>query len=100
GDVEATLALGTGVKPRIAVLNANDPGLAALTLPDSEVRWFGRADGWHMRGDALHRGDDFTLDTRDVPVPGRHNRGNLCAVLTAIDVLGFDGATLDRKAHV
>jgi UDP-N-acetylmuramoylalanine--D-glutamate ligase len=30
-----------------------------------------------MRNDALHRGDDFVLDTRDVPVPVRHNRGNL-----------------------
>jgi UDP-N-acetylmuramoylalanine--D-glutamate ligase len=92
------LALLTDARPRIAVLNAEDPRLAALSLPDSDVRWFGRRDGWHMRGDALHRGDDFILDTRDVPVPGRHNRGNLCAVLTAIDALGFDGAALAPHA--
>ncbi|MGN7725939.1 UDP-N-acetylmuramoyl-L-alanine--D-glutamate ligase [Luteimonas sp. 22616] len=96
--VEDKLALLTDARPRIAVLNADDPRLAALPLPDSDVRWFGRADGWHMRGDALHRGDDFVLDTRDVPVPGRHNRGNLCAVLTAIDALGFDGAALASHA--
>ncbi|GAA3932599.1 UDP-N-acetylmuramoyl-L-alanine--D-glutamate ligase [Luteimonas lutimaris] len=96
--VEDKLALLADAKPRVAVLNANDPRLSALSLPDSDVRWFGRADGWHMRGDALHRGDDFILDTRDVPVPGRHNRGNLCAVLTAVDALGFDGAALASHA--
>ena len=96
--VEDKLALLTDAKPRIAVLNANDPRLAALSLPGSDVRWFGRDDGWHMRGDALHRGDDFVLDTRDVPVPGRHNRGNLCAVLTAVDALGFDGVALAPHA--
>ena len=96
--VEDKLALLTQARPRIAVANADDPRLAALSLPGSEVRWFGRADGWHMRGDALHRGDAFVLDTREVPVPGRHNRGNLCAVLTAIDALGFDGAALARHA--
>ena len=103
--VDDKLALLTDAKPRIAVLNANDSRLAALgealsasPLPNSDVRWFGRADGWHMRGDALHRGGDFVLDTRDVPVPGRHNRGNLCAVLTAIDALGFDGAALAPHA--
>jgi UDP-N-acetylmuramoylalanine--D-glutamate ligase len=96
--VEDKLALLTDARPRIAVLNAGDPRLAALSLPESDVRWFGRGDGWHMRGDALHRGDALVLDTRDVPVPGRHNRGNLCAVLTAIDALGFDGAALAMHA--
>ncbi|MFC3717008.1 UDP-N-acetylmuramoyl-L-alanine--D-glutamate ligase [Luteimonas soli] len=96
--IDDKLALLTQARPRVAVLNADDPRLAALSLPDSDVRWFGRADGWHMRGDALHRGDAFVLDTRDVPVPGRHNRGNLCAVLAAIEALGFDGAALAPHA--
>lgn len=96
--VEDKLSLLTDARPRIAVLNAGDPRLAALSLPDSDVRWFGRGDGWHMRGDALHRGEALVLDTRDVPVPGRHNRANLCAVLAAIDALGFDGAALATHA--
>jgi UDP-N-acetylmuramoylalanine--D-glutamate ligase len=103
--VEDKLALLTDAKPRIAVLNADDPRLAALgealsasPLPGSEVHWFGRADGWHLRGDALHRGDAFVLDTAALPLPGRHNRGNLCAVLTAIDALGLDGAALAPHA--
>lgn len=92
--VEDKLALLTEAKPRIAVLNAQDRRLAALSLPDSEVRWFGREDGWHLRGDDLYRGGDFVFDTRAVALPGRHNRGNLCAVLTAIEALGLDAAAL------
>ncbi|TKR30965.1 UDP-N-acetylmuramoyl-L-alanine--D-glutamate ligase [Luteimonas gilva] len=92
--VEDKLALLTEAKPRIAVLNAQDRRLAALSLPDSDIRWFGREDGWHLRGDDLYRGADFVFDTRAVPLPGRHNRGNLCAVLAAIDALGLDAAAL------
>ena len=96
--VEDKLRLLTGARPRIAVLNANDPQLASLELPDSDVRWFGRADGWHLRGDALHRGDAFVMDTIALPLPGRHNRGNLCAVLTVLEALGLDAAGLASHA--
>ena len=92
--VEDKLKLVTAARPRTAVLNAADPRLAALDLPDSRVLWFNRADGWHLRGDALFRGDTFVLDTAAVPLPGRHNRGNLCAVMAAIEALGVDAAPL------
>jgi UDP-N-acetylmuramoylalanine--D-glutamate ligase len=97
--VDDKLALLTEGKPRIAVLNAQDRRFAALSLPDSDVRWFGREDGWHLRGDDLYRGGDFVFDTRNVPLPGRHNRSNLCAVLTAIEALGLDAAALAPYAH-
>lgn len=97
--IEDKLALVTGAKPRIAVLNAADPILGKLALPDSEIRWFNREDGWHLRGDALHRGDAFVLDTARVPVPGRHNRSNLCAVLAAIEAMGLDAAPLAAAAE-
>ncbi|MCY7354633.1 MAG: UDP-N-acetylmuramoyl-L-alanine--D-glutamate ligase [Lysobacter sp.] len=96
--VEDKLALMTEGKPRIAILNANDPRLAQLSLPDSQVHWFGREDGWHLREDALYRGDQFVFDTSAVPLPGRHNRSNLCAVLTAIEVLGLDAKSLAPHA--
>ncbi len=86
------LSLLTGAQPRIAVLNANDARLATLDLPGSEVRWFGTDAGWHLRGDVLWRGNEEVFDTSRVPLPGRHNRGNLCAVLAAIDALGIDAA--------
>ena len=92
------LRLVTGARPRIAVLNAADPRLAALELPDSEVRWFGHEAGWHLRGDLLFRGDREVMDTRPLPLPGRHNRGNLCAVLTAIEALGLDPIALAPHA--
>ncbi len=93
------LALLTEAKPRIAVLDANDPTLAALDLPDSDVRWYGREDGWHLRDEALFRGGERVLDTRLVPLPGRHNRGNLCAALAAVDALGLDAAALAAHAE-
>lgn len=92
------LRLLTQARPRTAVLNANDPLLSTLQLPDSAIRWFGREDGWHLRGDALYRGDAFVMDTLPLPLPGRHNRGNLCAVLTAIEALGLDAAALAPHA--
>lgn len=96
--VEDKLALLAEARPRIAILNANDPRLAQLTLPESEVRWFGREDGWHLREDDLYHGGDFVFDTSIVPLPGRHNRSNLCAVLTAIEALGLDAAALAPHA--
>lgn len=92
------LRLVTDARPRIAVLNAADPRLAVLALPDSEVHWFGREDGWHLRGDVLHRGAEAVMDASGLPLPGRHNRGNLCAVLAAIEALGLDAAALAPHA--
>jgi UDP-N-acetylmuramoylalanine--D-glutamate ligase len=98
--VEDKLALLTEARPRIAVLNAEDARLAALgpRLRDSEVRWYGREDGWHLRGDALHRGDARVLGTAPLALPGRHNRGNLCAALAAIEAFGLDAASLAAHA--
>jgi UDP-N-acetylmuramoyl-L-alanine---L-glutamate ligase len=92
------LRLVTGARPPIAVLNAADPRLAALALPDSETHWFGREDGWHLRGAILHRGAEAVMDTAGLPLPGRHNRGNLCAALAAIEALGLDAASLAPHA--
>ncbi|MBJ6978744.1 UDP-N-acetylmuramoyl-L-alanine--D-glutamate ligase [Luteimonas sp. MC1895] len=95
--VEDKLALVTRARPRVAVLNATDPRLARLAAgldPATTLRWYGREDGWHLRGDVLHRGDTALFDTRGVPLPGRHNRGNLCAALAAIEALGHDAAAL------
>ncbi|MUV15571.1 UDP-N-acetylmuramoyl-L-alanine--D-glutamate ligase [Noviluteimonas gilva] len=93
------LRLVTDARPRIAVLNAADPTLAALRLDEeTQVRWFNREDGWHLRGDVLYRGDREVFDTASLPLPGRHNRGNLCAVLTAIEALGLDAAALAPHA--
>jgi len=92
--IEDKLRLVTQARPRTAVLNAADPRLARLQLPDSAIAWFNREDGWHLRGEVLYRGDTRVLDTTRAPLPGHHNRGNLCAVLAAIEALGLDAAPL------
>lgn len=92
--IQDKLALVTGAAPRIAVLNAADPHLAALSLPDSEVVWFNQPHGWHMRGEWVYRGGQQVFDTANTPLPGRHNRGNLCAVLAAIEALDLDAVAL------
>lgn len=96
--VEDKLRLLTEAAPKIAVVNANDPRLAALPLPGSVVLRFGDDQGWHLREDDLYRGERFVMDTRALPLPGRHNRGNLCAVLTAIEALGLDAVALAPHA--
>ncbi len=97
--IEDKLKLVTQARPRIAVLNAADPCLAALELPHSDVRWFNRVDGWHLREDDLYRGDVFVMDTRPLPLPGRHNRSNMCAVLTALEARGIDALPLAAHAQ-
>jgi UDP-N-acetylmuramoylalanine--D-glutamate ligase len=89
------LALVTRAAPRTAVLNAADATLVELEVPAStRVLWFNHADGWHLREGSLYRGERAVLDARSLPIPGRHNRLNLCAALAAIEALGLDAVKL------
>lgn len=97
--VEDKLALVTRAAPNIAVLNAADTRLACLQLPASEVKWFNHPQGWHLRGDVVYRGEVFVFDSTRTPLPGRHNRGNLCAVLATLEALGLDAASLAGHAE-
>ena len=92
--IDDKLSLVTGGHPRVAVLNAADEHLRALQLPHSEIVWFNQPGGWHMVGEVVHRGAQPVFDTSDTPLPGRHNRGNLCAVLAALEALGLDAVAL------
>ena len=92
--IDDKLSLVTDGHPRIAVLNAADPHLRALDLPHSQVVWFNQPDGWHMVGSVVHRGGQAVFDTANSPLPGAHNRGNLCAVLAAIEAMGLDALAL------
>lgn len=92
--IDDKLALVTGGHPRVAVLNAGDAHLRALQLPHSEIVWFNQPEGWHMIGEVVHRGAQPVFYTANTPLPGRHNRGNLCAVLAALEALGLDAVAL------
>lgn len=92
--IDDKLSLVTGGHPRVAVLNAADEHLRALQLPHSQIVWFNQPEGWHMVGEVVHRGAQPVFDTSNTPLPGRHNRGNLCAVLAALEAMGLDAVAL------
>jgi len=93
------VALITEGAPRVAVLNGGEPRLASLPLPpDVKAIWFNEEDGWHLRGSDLYRGRRLVMDTRSLPLPGRHNRLNLCAALAAIEGLGLDASAMALHA--
>jgi UDP-N-acetylmuramoyl-L-alanine---L-glutamate ligase len=103
GDAERyfsdKLALIERSTPRRVVLDATDDRLRAFGETRSDVLWFNRADGWHQRGDWIWRGDEQVFDATRMTLPGRHNRGNLCAALAAIEALGFDARPLAAHAE-
>lgn len=92
------LALITAGEPETVVLNAADPRLMEVARRGIEAHWFNALDGWHLRGQILHRGEQAVMDTGSLPLPGTHNRGNLCAALTAIEALGLDAIELAPAA--
>jgi UDP-N-acetylmuramoylalanine--D-glutamate ligase len=92
---EDKMSLVTHGRPRVAVLNAADPKLGALDIPEgTAVSWFNHGDGWHARDTILHRGERAVMDMRNLPLPGRHNRLNVCGALAAIEALGLDAVAL------
>jgi UDP-N-acetylmuramoylalanine--D-glutamate ligase len=93
------MALVTEGRPRVAVLNAGDPRIAGMALPPGQrVIWFNDEDGWHLRDWELFHGRVRVMDTRKLPLPGRHNRLNLCAALAAVEALGLDAVALAAHA--
>ncbi len=111
------LALITRSNPKNIVLNAADARLAAFgrspalqavasehsaafgEVPASaKLHWFNSREGWHTRGSVLYRADDAIMDCATLPLPGAHNRGNLCAALAAIEALGLEAVPLAPDA--
>ncbi len=112
------LALATVANPKHLVLNAADARLASLgrsavvqgsaseTHLEAEAGgtyaarlwWFNARQGWHLRGSMIHRGEEEVMDAAGLPLPGAHNRGNLCAALSAIEAAGYDARALARHA--
>lgn len=113
------LALATSASPKHLVLNAADARLAAFgrrpALQGSasetdlgveaggtqaaRLWWFNARQGWHTRGSTIFRGDEPVIDAAGMALPGAHNRGNLCAALTAIEAMGLDAVRLAPHAN-
>ncbi|MBD8526071.1 UDP-N-acetylmuramoyl-L-alanine--D-glutamate ligase [Pseudomarimonas arenosa] len=91
--IEDKLKLITQAQPRIAVLNWQDQRLrlAAEQIDPAitEVRWFGREDGWHLRDDAVCQRAQPMLPIDRLPIAGTHNAANLCAAMAVIEAAGL-----------
>jgi UDP-N-acetylmuramoyl-L-alanine---L-glutamate ligase len=96
--VEDKLALVSAAAPRRVVLNARDPRLFELGQSLPSVTWFDHPQAWHLREQWLFRADQPVIDADILPLPGLHNRNNLCAALAAIDALGIDPLPLAPHA--
>jgi UDP-N-acetylmuramoylalanine--D-glutamate ligase len=84
----------------VAVVNAADARLVDLENPaGTHVAWFNHGDGWHVRDTEIWRGAEKVLDARHLPLPGRHNRVNLCAALAAVEAFGLDARPLAAAAQ-
>jgi UDP-N-acetylmuramoylalanine--D-glutamate ligase len=70
---------------------------ARLELPPettAEVSRFGMPEGWHVAGGDIHRGERRLLSAGALPLRGRHNAGNVCAALAALEAAGFNAEAL------
>lgn len=78
----------------IAVLNADDPRVAAMPLP-SGVRRFQFSmrrevsEGLWLDGEVIRCGRAAIAHARDCPLPGRHNLANALAALTMVEACGL-----------
>lgn len=75
------------------VLNAADPELEARFAARGGVVWFGSGAGIHVVADGLFDGATALPVTMPATLPGRHNRMNVAAALTAVRLAGADLAT-------
>ena len=77
-----------------AVLNADDPLVAAMTTPVGVERFFfslekGGERTLHVEGDYICCGQEPIASMEDNPLPGRHNLANVLACLAVMKAAGF-----------
>lgn len=81
---------------RVAVLNRDDPRVAAMAEKADRVTWFGAGEPgegeYGLRVDDgvvwLARGEDRLCRADALPLAGRHNHLNVLAALATLDALG------------
>lgn len=90
---EDKLRLVTQSRPRVAVLNWQDSRLREVAEhidpAVTEVRWFGREDGWHQHDGAIYQRSEARLTLDRLPIAGTHNASNLCAAMSVIEAAGL-----------
>lgn len=75
---------------RRLVVNAQSPLLMQRTVAHPRRVTFGDAQGWNASGSAICKGAERICAISELPLAGAHNAHNVCAALTAIELLGLD----------
>jgi UDP-N-acetylmuramoylalanine--D-glutamate ligase len=92
----ATDKLKLACASRTLIVNAGQGELLARTAAHPRRVTFGDSAGWHVRDDAIARGDERILPLSAIPLPGEHNAMNVCAALAAIECAGLDAVAAAR----
>ena len=82
------LALASAAKT--ILINATQVELRQSTVGHPQRLFFENAEGWHVEGDFIMRGQERVLDRSRLPLPGMHNALNACAALAAVEAVGED----------
>ena len=77
-----------------AVLNAQNERLCVMTADCADVVFYNAADGVHVRDGFFYDADRRLFETDAVPLLGRHNSENVCAVLSVLKLLNVDLSTV------
>jgi UDP-N-acetylmuramoyl-L-alanine---L-glutamate ligase len=78
-------------RPEHVVYNADEAILAAHVTIDGALA-AGRPDTFHVRDGVVYLGDEPLFPRTALPLVGRHNAGNLCVALGALQCAGVDCA--------
>ena len=74
---------------RQPILNAADPRTHTFPAPDGTI-WFNDPQNIHIRDNFFLDGQTPLFEIQKLPLIGRHNAENACAVLATLKALGFD----------
>ncbi len=72
------------------IVNAADPLLHEKFASDDDIHWFNESSGIWLDGLQFMDGERQLDVTMPVNMPGKHNRSNVAAALTAVRRAGFD----------
>lgn len=100
GTIETYAAVKGGIFRRqgagdVAVLNADDPRVASLPVPENVRRLYfsmkdAGPDTFTVKDSDIYFGRDIVAACKDNPLPGSHNLANVVAALTVVHAGGFD----------
>jgi UDP-N-acetylmuramoylalanine--D-glutamate ligase len=82
---------------RTLLVNAGSALLMQGTANHPDRRTFNDRRGWRVAEGWVVRGDERVLEAASLPLHGAHNAQNACAVLAAIELLGFDARAASQS---